>query len=259
MIRRRALPRHPPAFRRRSQAPPDTAWPRLFGASTREQNSSPRRAATALNQRPRSPPSQRLPESTLLALTGHRIPIDLRGRTPDAVFSTECRPYHPVARAVLKPTARPKRDRPAPLRSTGHAAMRQERALRYHHLLPVRTKTGSSAHLRSEFSMKRAGCLGAVPEEVGSFGQRCRDNDIALSMSSKETPTTTPSARRPSPRSRRSSPATTPGPPAASCGAPSSTTSRRSSTAKGATRHSNTSPRTSTRKPIPLNRENEAA
>jgi hypothetical protein len=51
MIRQRARPRDSPAFRRRGQAPSGAAWPTQFGASTREQNSSPRRGATALNQR----------------------------------------------------------------------------------------------------------------------------------------------------------------------------------------------------------------
>jgi hypothetical protein len=64
MIRQRARPRDSPAFRRRGQAPSGAAWPTQFGASTREQNSSPRRGATALNERrslslPASPSSSR--------------------------------------------------------------------------------------------------------------------------------------------------------------------------------------------------------
>jgi hypothetical protein len=48
MIRQRERPRDPPAFRRRGRVPSVAAWPRLFGASTREQHSSRRRGETAL-------------------------------------------------------------------------------------------------------------------------------------------------------------------------------------------------------------------
>jgi short chain dehydrogenase len=50
MIHQRARPSGPPAFHRRAQAPSGAAWPTQFGTSTREQNSSLRSAATALDR-----------------------------------------------------------------------------------------------------------------------------------------------------------------------------------------------------------------
>ena len=52
MIRRSARPCGPRECRGTGQPPPDTGWPRLFRASTREWSSSPPRDATALEPAP---------------------------------------------------------------------------------------------------------------------------------------------------------------------------------------------------------------